>query len=44
MRTRIMTMMKRRNEDDDNEKGGGDGDGVGNLMYWIRRRTKLLHV
>ena len=38
-----MTMMRRRNEDDDNEKGGGDGDGVGNLMYWIRR-TKLLPV
>ena len=44
MRTRIVTIMRRRNEDDDNEKGGGDGDGVGNLMYWIRSRTKLLPV
>ena len=39
-----MTMMRRRNEDEDNEKRGGDGDGVENLMYWIRRRTKLLPV
>ena len=44
MRTRIMARMKRRNEDDDDEKGGSDGDGVGNLIYWVRRRTKLLPV
>ena len=37
IRTRIKTRMSRRNEDEDYNEKGGDGEGVGNLVHWIRR-------
>ena len=39
IRTRIKTRMSRRNEDEDYNEKGGDGEGVGNLVHWIRRKT-----